>query len=356
MESSLDTMLACSIMIVLVLSSMLGVSTVIQPYLRDQSSRYEVEVNRRLIEYLLLDPGDPLNWGSGTNTSLVRFGLARSGFTTPFELDIDKVTKLNQENVYHVSLLEVFRASRVQDKPLRIKLRPLLDITLNLASQSEEEDQAIYRFDVLTTKSNSPIAASLRCYTILGDYVTNMTSSTSALGVGSVEVVLPNSLNGTALLITLAKVEPRIVSYSVFPFKHNSLQDPYPVGTFVELSPLNYTLRVDFSYPAEEISSTRVFKYNYSFDLTKITDSPEFEEYSIPQLLDVSPMILVVTGLNQSTSFAEWTTYPPLPLDFGSDFTEELDAMDSLSIHFLVSINSALYECEIILGAQGDDT
>jgi hypothetical protein len=342
-------------MIILVLSSMSGVLTVVNPYLRNQSSRYKVETDRRLAEYLLLDPGDPADWGSGTHTSLTRFGLAKSSFLTPFELDIDKVAKLNQENVYHVSLLDVFRALRVQDKPLKIRVKPLLDVTLDLASQSVEGDQTIYRFNVYVKKSNSPMAASLRCFTVLGDYVVNTTSSTSSLGMGSVETDLPNSLSGTALLIVLAKVEPRIVSYSVYPFKHNSLEDPHPLGTFVRLSPLNYRLRVEFLYPAEEVSSAKVFTYNYSFDLTKVADSPEVEDYSFPQLLDVSPMVLVVTGLNQSTSFAEWVSHPPLPLDFGSDFTEKRDAMNYISLHYLVSINSALYECEIILGEQGDD-
>ena len=342
-------------MIVLVLSSMSGVLIVVHPYLQNQSSRYKVEVDCRLAEYLLLDPGDPPNWGSGTDTSLMRFGLAKSDFTTPFELDIDKVARLNQENAYHVSLLDVFTALRVQDKPLKVSVRPLLDVTLDLTSQIEEGDETIYHFNIYTKKSNSPIAASLRCYIVLRDYVVNTTSSTSTLGVGTVDVSLPNSLNGTALLIALAKIEPRIVSYGIYPFKHNTGDEPYPPGTFVRLSPLNYMLRVEPLYLTEEISSAKVFTYNYSFSLAKVTNSTGIEQYSIPELLDISPMVLVVTGFNQSACFAEWVAHPPIPLDFGSDFSEKHDAMNSISLHFLVSINSALYECEITLGEQADD-
>jgi len=348
-------LLACSMMIFLVLSSMSGVLIVVHPYLRNQSSHYEVEVDCGLAEYLLLDPGDPANWGSQTDTSLMRFGLAKSGFTTPFELDIDKVARLNQESAYHVSLLDVFKTLSVQDKPLKVSIRPLLDVTLDLASKTDEGDETIYRFNVYTKKSNSPMASSLRCYTVLGDYVVNTTSSTSTLGVGTVDVSLPNSLNGTALLITLAKIEPRIVSYGIYSFKHDTGDEPYPLGTFVRLSPLNYMLRVELQYLTEEISSAKVFTYNYSFNLATVTKSTGIEQYSIPQLQDVSPMVLVVTGFNQSISFAEWVTYPPLPLDFGSDFMEKHDPMNSLSLHFLVNINSALYECEITLGEQGDD-
>ena len=61
-------------------------------------------------------------------------------------------------------------------------------------------------------------------------------------------------------------------------------------------------------------------------------------------------MIAVGTGLNGSTSFAEWTVYPQVPVVFGSSFTGEGDLLDSYAFHYLVTINSAVYKCEVVIG------
>jgi len=350
--TSIDTLLACLLVVALVLSSMTGVLTVVHPYLQSQSTEYVTDMNLSMAKYLLLETGNPSDWGSDTNASLASFGLAKTNFATPFELDIDKVTRLNQENVYNVSFWDAFTALGAQDKPFKIKIEPVFDVTLNLASQVEGAEETVYYFNVSTEKSNLPLSASLSCYTVLGDYLVETTSSTSSSGEGTVEVSLPNSLNGTALLIVIAKVEPRTMSYATYSFKHNSSVDPYPQGTFVTLSPLNFTLRVDLEYPDEEFLSVKVFTYSYRFDLTKTDNETNIEYYSIPKLLDASPMILVVTGLNQTTSFAEWVAYPQIPLEFGSDFTGEHDVTEAFAFSFLVTINSALYECEITLGGS----
>jgi len=350
LTTSLDTLLACSVMVVLALSSMVGILTVVNPYLQNQPSGYEKDLNHRLAEYLILDPGDAPDWGSCEDGSLSSFGLAKAGCTAPFELDIDKVTRLNQENAYGLSFRDAFLALGLQDRPFRIRVEPLFDVTLSLVSQRVEDADTVYHFSVQTERSNLPVATNLGCYAVLGDYAANVVSSTSSSGQGTVEVALPNSLDGTALMIAIAEVEPGIVSYDVYAFKHRSSGDPYPQRTFTMLSPLNFTLRAEISYSEEQIVGVKVFTYDYYFNLTMVDEDPGVEYYAIPRLLDPSPMVLVVTGLNESTSFAEWVTYPQVPLDFGSNFTRQQDVMDSFPFQFLVSINSALYACEIALG------
>lgn len=347
---SLDTLLACLIMVVLTLSSMAGILTVVRPYLQSQLSRPEVELSLAVAEYLLLEPGNPCNWGSQTNSSLTSFGLAKANCTIPHALDIDKVTRLNEENVYNISFPDAFEALGMEDKPFRIRIGPVFDVTLNLASEFEGENETTYHFDVNTDRSSLPVAASLSCYAVLGDYVANTSSYTSTLGEGSIEVALPNSVNGSAILVVMAEVEARTMSYTTYCFRHNSTGDPYPQRTYVRLSPLNNTLRVDLLYPEEELVGASIFTYGHHFNLTNTRNDSSTRYYSIPKLLDASPMILVVTGLNQSTSFAEWVVYPQIPLDFGSNFTREYDVMDSFSLSFLVTVNRALYECEITLG------
>lgn len=343
-------MLACTIMVFLGLSSMAGMLTMADPYLESQPSWRDTEMNYELAEYLLLEPGSPSDWGSQQDVSLVTFGLAKAGFLVPFDLDIDKVTRLNQTNYYSISFLDAFTAMGAQGKPFRVRIKSVFDVTLNLASQDEQLTQTVYTFDVSTKRSNMPTAASLTCYTVLGDNVFNATASTTSSGTTSLQIALPNSLNGTALLIAIAKIEPRTMSYAVYPFVHNSSEQPSPQGTFAELSPLNHTLRAELLYPAVTVTRVKVFSYDYCFNLAKTDEASNIEYYGIPALIDASPMIITLTGLNGSASFAEWVAYPQIPLDFGSDFTGQYDVMNSFAFRFLVSINSAVYECEVTLG------
>ena len=68
---------------------------------------------------------------------------------------------------------------------------------------------------------------------------------------------------------------------------------------------------------------------------------------SIPHLLEASPMILVLNGNNVSTSFAEWTTYPQVPLEIGADFSDLTTRSKAVALTYIVSINSVLYESVI---------
>jgi len=347
-SASMETLLACYIMTVLVLSSMVGISVVVHPYLESQLSRYSVDSSRSLAEYWLLNPGSPSNWGSASNLDLTAFGLAKVNYKTPFDLDIDKVTRLNQENTYHVSFYEVFTALGTEDRAIKIRIAPIFDIDINLTSQSVGNDSTVYTFEVSTERSNLPVTTTLHCYVILGDYVDTVTSTVQ--GEGSLEVEIPNSLNGTALLIAFARAEPRVISFNVYSFGHNTSESPNQPGTFIKLSPLNFTLYAEHLFPEENVSSVKVFTYSYNFDLTKKSETGQTEMYTIPRLLEASPMILVITGTNQSRSFAEWVAYPQLPIDFGSSFDGQRSASNSISCNFVVTINSALYECRIILG------
>jgi len=239
-----------------------------------------------------------------------------------------------------------------KDRAIRIRIAPIFDVDVDLTSQRVEGDNTVYNFEISTERSNLPVTTTLHCYVILGDYVDSVTSSIE--GEGSLEVEIPNSLNGTALLIAFAQAEPRVISYNVYSFKHNTTNSPNQPGTFIRLSPLNYTLYAELQFTQETISSAKVFTYSYSFDLTMVSDESQTKRYTIPQLLEASPMILVITGINQSQSFAEWVAYPQVPIDFGSSFEGENSASNSISCNFVVSINSALYECKITLGDAGD--
>jgi len=232
-------------MITLTLSSMVGVYTIVHPFLQEQQSWNKTQLNQKIAEYLLIEPGSPTNWGSDIDASIINFGLAKFGFTAPYELDIDKVTRLNSENVYNVSYLDALTALGMSDKPFRIEIKPVFDVYVNLTSKKERLLDTVYRFQVTTTKSSLPIAASLSCYAVFSDQVASNSSSTSSLGEGSVEISLLNDGNGTALFIVIAESDPRAVSYAIYPFTHQLNGNPHSSGTYATLNPVDYTLRVD---------------------------------------------------------------------------------------------------------------
>lgn len=61
--SSVDTFFACSLMVILTVSAMVGTAKVVQPYINDLSAMNGVERYRGLAEYILLSAGNPSNWG-----------------------------------------------------------------------------------------------------------------------------------------------------------------------------------------------------------------------------------------------------------------------------------------------------
>jgi len=344
-SSSIDTFLACSIMITLALSAIVGTSRLMTSYLSDLSHKDDAQRLRQLASYLLLGTGTPSSWGQMKETLPSSLGLAKAGASLPYELDIDKVSRLNSGNIYSLTYAELWEAFGVKDIAFQIEVKTLFELSINPISNSTLGNQTIYEFEVVTRKSGMPIPANLSGYAVIENFVDNVTSSTSSSGVGAFSVSIPNSVNGTALLLVFAKaqVNPQMVSFNTYAFSQNS-PAPSPNGTFVRLSPLNHVLNASLVYSTTEILKAQVFTFNYNFSLTEKAQGVQSVEYFIPHLLDSSPMIMVLTGYNGSTSFAEWVSYPQLPLQVGANFNESIAGSQIVTLSHIVAINFALYE------------
>lgn len=342
--SSVDTFFACSLMVILIVSAMVSTAKVVQPYLNDLSNMNGVERYRGLAEYVLLSTGEPSNWGKLKVGAPTDFGLA-SETQRPYELGLDKVSRLNSDNVYSVTYEEIIAALGIKDISLNIKISPLLEVSIDLASRSIHENETIYTFQIVTGKSGLPIPTWLQCYAVVGSYIDNVSSSTSSSGIGFVNASLPSSVNGTALFLVFAeaKAYPQVVSSNVYSFGHNS-EIPEPGNTFLQLSPLDHVLNATLLYPNVSISNAYVFTYDYSFNLSQTASETQTVEYSIPHLLGGSPMMLVFNGNNASTSFAEWTGYPQLPLEIGADLTDLTARSKAIALTYIVNINSVFHE------------
>jgi hypothetical protein len=344
-SSSVDTFLACSVMILLVLSAMIGTSKLMAPYLNDLANRDSTDRFQHLASNLLLTTGSPSNWGQLKTAVPSAFGLALADAVIPYELDLDKVTRLNNENVYSLAYSDIWQAFGVCDASFQIEIKMLFDLSVQFVSNLTQGSQTVYEFQVHAEKSGMPISADLRSYVVLGDFVNNTEASTSSNGTAIVTIGIPNSINGTALLLTFARstVNPQAVSYVVHAFSHNS-PSLLPNGTFVSLSPLNYVLNASFPYAATQVIRAQVFSFSYNFNLTELAQGTQTVQYAIPRLIDASVSIMVLTGYNESTSFAEWVAYPQVPLQIGADFSESIAGSRVAVYSQVVTVGSALYE------------
>lgn len=330
--ASIDFTLAALAIILVVVGSVYGVNMAAEPYMEEVDDE---ERHQQIGRYILLSQGEPANWGTGAMpTSL---GLASGG--DPYELDIDKVTRLNPTNAYAVDYSDLWRALGIDDVSFRIEVGMLFNVTLSLSSYQDQGSDTVYAFSATTTRDGYPVPTQVSYYVAISDSTYNNTGTTDVSGSGSVEFTLPNSLSGTALLIGIAETVEPIVSYGVLPFAHNSGYPNAP-GGYATLSPLNYVLKVDLTPGATPVDAA-VFTLEYTFDLTA-----SGSDYIIPRLLDRSPMVLVLTGVNGSTYWVEWAAYPQAPLAVGADMDDDYIVSGVAHNTYVVEIKGALYRLD----------
>jgi hypothetical protein len=346
---SVDTFFACSLMVLLVLSAMASASKLLYPHINamdtNTAERYE-----SVSKYLLLNDGTPSNWGQNYQVIPENFGLAKTGSDNPCELDIDKVSRLNNENLYAVSYAQIFTALGMSDVSFRIEVEPIFEVALNLTATFEGENETSYEFEILTEKQGVPVQAELKSYVIAENYLETSHACVSS-GRTYVNATISNDVNGPALLVVLARSvsNAKIVSFSAYPFAHNSTE-PKPKGTFLKLSPLNYKLNASLIYSETNFSDTYALSLNHSSTLTQTANSSQSATYDIPHFLDPSPTLIVVTGWNSTPFFTEWTAYPQIPLRIGTNFASSATLSNVFAYTYLVTIDSALYKCTIWLG------
>ena len=348
--SSVDTFLACSLMLILIVSAMAGMTKILQPYISHLANGEEGLWHRRLCEYLLLSSGTPQNWGEIKESNPSTLGLA-SLTQKPYELNPDKISRLNSENIYSLTYQEILKAFGTSDFSLNIKVHPLFEVSINLTASHIEGATTTYTFKMTTAKSGYTLATALKCYITLETYISTISTTTDQNGTGYVNVTLPNSLSGPALLVTFAKAETysQVMSFNAYTFSHNNPDTPEPNKTFLQLSPIEQTLTASLQKPNLTVQNAYVFTYNYQFDLPQITSENQTLEYRIPKLLEASPVIFVLNGNNASNAFTEWCTYPQVPLEIGADFNDLTSKSNTIAQPYIVSINSIFYESIITL-------
>jgi hypothetical protein len=337
-------------MVLLVLSAMAATSKLLYPYISNAIDSGLAERYRGISKYLLLNGGTPSDWGQSCQTIPVSFGLADADSDNAYPLDIDKVSRLNSENLYAMSYGQIFTALKMSDVSFRIGIKPIFDVTINLTATFQSANETSYQFEILAQKNGLPIQAELKCYTIAEDFLdTNYVYASN--GETSFNITIPNDVEGPALLVAFAKAtcDPRIVSFGVYAFTHGSAS-PMPENTFLRLSPLNHSLTTSFVYSGINLSKVYALTINYYSILEQTASSNKSATYNIPHFLDSSPTLLVATGWNSTVFFTEWTAYPQIPLQIGANFTDTSVLSNAFAYTYVISVNSTLYECTVWIG------
>lgn len=348
--TSVDTFFACSLMVILVLSAMASTSKLLYPHINNAVDVNAGERYREIADYLLLNDGYPSDWGQNSQTIPEVFGLAKTGEHNPYELDIDKVSRLNSENLYAIDYAQLFSALEMSDVSLKLQIQPIFEVSINLTATFEAQNETVYQFEISTRKHGTPIPTELRCYTIAEDY-SEVKDVTASNGIAYVNITISNDVKGPVLFVTFAKAiyNTKIMSFGVYAFAHGAAE-PKLNGTFLKLSPLNYTLNASAKYSGMNVSTAYALSFDYNSTLTQISKVNQSVMYSIPHFLDPSPTILAVSGWNSTEFFTDWTVYPQIPLEMGADFADST-ALSNIYVNtYIVTIDSTLYECTIWIG------
>lgn len=347
---SVDTFFACSLMVLIVLSAMAISSKLLYPHIYHA---IDLNIDKRyqaISEYVIVNEGKPSSWGQNNQEIPEIFGLAKADSNIPYELDIDKVSRLNNENLYAVTYAQIFTALDIPDVSIGIEVQPIFEVTINLTSTSQRLNETSYEFEILTEKHGAPVQSELKSYVIAANYMKPNPVSASD-GVAYINITLPNDTHGPAILVILGRsaINHRITSFNTHPFAHNSTS-PKPKGTFLNLSPCNYTLNTSLIHPDTNLSDAYALSFNYSSTLTQTANENQSVTYNIPHFLDLSPTLLIITGLNATSFFSEWTAYPQIPIQTGANFGSSTSLSNVLVYTYLVTIESIIYECKIQLG------
>jgi hypothetical protein len=238
--SSFDTFFACTIIVAVALIGMAFLGSTMQTRIASTQDINKDSYLKAIADNIIMNPGSPTEWG--TSSALPSdFGLASSVSHGDYELDLDKISRLNSLNNYSLSYLDLSIAAKV-NMALGIKVSQLMTIDIVQSSNSTVGSNTSFTFQISANIDSKPMSASLHCYFAADAYLTEVSTSIPDDGVGQVTVQIPTSETENALLIAFARasIDDRITSYAIYNFAL-STQESIPSSTNLALSPLDYT-------------------------------------------------------------------------------------------------------------------
>ena len=342
--TSIDTFFACTIIVAVALIATAFLASMMQTSINSTQNINEDSYLKALADHIITNSGTPINWGISSSVP-VDFGLAAISSTIPYELDIDKVTRLNNMNNNSLSYFDLENSAKLGNIAFGITVSQIMSINIAQSSNRTVGNDLFFTFTILTSIDSKPTDANLKCYVVSNNYQSNMSNSSSGIGVGFLTVQMPSDSANQALLIVFARasMDDRITSYAVYNFQ-NSTQESVTSNDIVSLTPLNYTLSLITNSTDLIIQNSYLFSYSYQQNLAP---AQGISQFLVPKLIDKSPYILLICGYNNSDYFQEWTSYPQVPLKSGSNFENSERNVFS----YVVMINNVLYKIDESFGS-----
>ena len=344
-STSIDTFFACTIIVAVALIATAFLTSTMQTSINSTQDINKESYLESIADRIITSPGAPVNWGSSSIVP-ADFGLAASSSTTPYELDMDKTTRLNNLNNYSLSYADMENAAKLNNIALGITISQVMSIDIEQTSNStvNNGNDVSFNFAILTSINSEPTSASLKCYVVANSFLSNLTDSTSGIGVGAVTVQIPSSETGNAMLIVFAQAsfDNRITSYAIYNFLNSQLESA-PSNTILTLTPHNYNLSFSTNSTNIAILNGYTFTYLHQENLIPVQGATQ---YSIPTLIDKSPFVIVICGFDNGTYFQEWVSYPQVPFKAGSSF----EGSEQNVFTYIVTINGVLYNLDISFG------
>jgi hypothetical protein len=338
-SSSFDTFFACTIIVAVALIGMSFLGSTMQTRIASTQDINKDSYLKAISDHLITNPGSPIEWGT-SGALPVDFGLASSLSHGDYELDLDKICRLNSLNNYSLSYLDLSKAAKL-NMALGITASQLLTVNIMQSSNFTVGSNTSFTFQISANIDSKPASASLHCYFAANTYLTEVDSSIPNEGVSQVTVQIPTLETENTLLIAFARasIDDRITSYAIYNLA-SSTQESSPSSTNLALSPLDYTL--SFNDTSLRVLKGYVLSYSYEQSLP----SPVGSTAAIPKLLDKSPIVIFVEGLNGTDHFQDWTVYPQIPLKIGANF----DDSEQNIFSYIVTIKGVLYRLDVSLG------
>ena len=342
--TSIDTFFACSLLVSVVIIATAFLAGTMQTQINSMQTLNKPDFLRALSDRIVSGCGSLENWGSSGGVPL-SFGLSEVNCQGLNEIDADKICRLNSQNDFALSYTDALKASSLSNVAFGVSISQMLQIEVTFSGSSISEDFTSYSFQISVNQGSAPVMADLHCYVLTSDFENNVTSSTDSSGNGYVSAEIPNSASGPGMLVVFARAsfDDRVTAYTVFPFA-TATSSPEPNLTFLDLSPLNYELNVTAKNPSTFLTGAYAFSFSYQSNLTS---NSEESTYLIPQLVDSSPIVLVVSGVCELANFNEWVAYPQVPMNFGADLSNS----ESNVFVYPVTINGCLYELTMRFGS-----
>jgi len=339
---SIDTFFACTLMVAVVIISTVMSTGILTTQINSLQNTNQQAYFQAIAQYILSNPGTPTDWGSNPATIPDNFGLAANNSLYPNQLDIDKVSRLNAQNAFGLTYPEVFNATALKSA-FAISISQIIDVAIHPTSNFTSNNATTYTFTIQTAEDGVPAQTSLHYYVIAQNFTYNALNNTASDGTASINFEIPDSSAGTAALIVFARTDsdPRVTSYGIYSFGHLS-PDPESNGTYVNISPLNYTLSTILNNSDTNPDTYYALSYAYSYNLAPTSNTT----CRIPRSLDNSPIVLIASGRSNSTYFIEWTSYPQIPLKIGAD----LKNSESYAFSYIVTIKNTLYRATLSFG------